>query len=84
MYQNVSEFNIQDISGIDDKTKKELNNIRIKLNEHNNSLRDIRKEIRSEIDQLEYYIKLINILTGPIILLFIFTICNIYRKINLT
>ena len=63
--------------------ENELEDIRAKLNEYNNSLRDIRNEIRSEIDQIEYYIKLINILTGPIILLFIFLICKYYRKIKL-
>jgi len=53
------------------------------LNVHNNSLRYIRNEIRSEIDQVEYYIKLINFLTGPIILFFIFALCKFYRKIRL-
>jgi len=79
----ITNLNIQNISDIDEKTRNELEDIRTKLNEHNNSLRDIRNEIRSEIDQVEYYIKLINILTGPIILFFIFAICKYYRKLKL-
>ena len=79
---HITNLNIQNISDIDEKTRTELEDIRTKLNEHNNSLRDIRNEIRSEIDQVEYYIKLINILTGPIILFFIFAICKFYRKIK--
>jgi hypothetical protein len=80
---HITNLNIQNISDIDEKTRKELEEIRTKLNEYNNLLRDIRNEIRSEIDQVEYYIKLINILTGPIILIFIFAICKFYRKIKL-
>tara|TARA_B000000557_G_scaffold135398_1_gene109868 strand:- start:1363 stop:2649 length:1287 start_codon:yes stop_codon:yes gene_type:complete len=79
----ITNLNIQNISDIDEKTRKELEDIRTKLNEHNNSLRYIRNEIRSEIDQVEYYIKLINILTGPIILFFIFAVCKFNRKIKL-
>ena len=78
----ITNLNIQNISDIDEKTRKELEDIRTKLNEHNNSLRDIRNEIRSEIDQVEYYIKLINLLTGPVILIFIFTVCKFYRNKN--
>ena len=79
----ITNLKIQNISDIDEKTRKELEDIRTKLNEHNNSLRYIRNEIRSEIDQVEYYIKLINILTGPIILFFIFAVCKFNRKIKL-
>ena len=79
----ITNLKIQNISDIDEKTRKELEDIRTKLNVHNNSLRYIRNEIRSEIDQVEYYVKLINILTGPIILIFIFAICKFYRKIKL-
>ena len=81
--KHLTNLNIQSISDIDKTTRAELEDIRIQLNEHNNLLRDIRNEIRSEIDQIEYYIKLINILTGPIILLFIFAICKYYRKLKL-
>ena len=81
---HITNLNIKNISDFDEKTRIELEDIRTKLNEHNNSLRDIRNEIRSEIDQVEYYIKLINILTGPIILIFIFAVCKFYRKIKLS
>ena len=79
----ITNLKVQNISDIDEKTKTELEDIRTKLNVHNNSLRYIRNEIRSEIDQVEYYIKLINILTAPIILFFIFALCKFYRKIKL-